>query len=94
MHQEDNKVEPVAYIVHESAMAREERKEKHLVTALILAVLLIFASNALWLWAWTSYEYVGEEVTVESKDKGNANYIGANASGVIYNGEDNGETPR
>lgn len=47
MHQEDNKVEPVAYIVHESAMAREERKEKHLVTALILAVLLIFASNAL-----------------------------------------------
>lgn len=90
----ENKVEPVPYIVHESAMAREERKEKNLVKALVLVVLLLFASNALWLWAWTSYEYVGEEVTVESKDKGNANYIGANASGVIYNGEDNGETPR
>ena len=34
----ENKVEPVPYIVHESAMAREERKEKNLVTALILAV--------------------------------------------------------
>ena len=90
----ENKVEPVPYIVHESAMAREERKEKNLVKALVLAVLLLFVSNALWLWAWTSYEYIGEEVTVESMDKGNANYIGANASGVIYNGEDNGETPR
>lgn len=90
----ENKVEPVPYIVHESAMAREERKEKNLVKALVLVVLLLFASNALWLWAWTSYEYVGDEVTVESKDKGNANYIGANASGVIFNGEDNGETPR
>lgn len=91
---DENKVEPVPYIVFESAMAREERKHKRLVTALIVAVLLIFASNALWLWAWTEYDYIGDEVTVESMDKGNANYIGANASGVIYNGEDNGETPR
>lgn len=29
----ENKVEPVPYIVHESAMAREERKQKHLATS-------------------------------------------------------------
>lgn len=82
---DENKVEPVPYIVHESAMAREERKHKRLVTALIVAVLLIFASNALWLWAWTQYDYVVEETTVETTGDGHANYVGANASEVIFN---------
>lgn len=89
----ENKVEPVPYIVFEAAEARSERRHIRLVRALIVAVVLLFISNALWLWAWMQYDYVGEEVTVESMDKGNANYIGANASGVIFNGEDNGKEP-
>lgn len=82
------KTPTVPYIVYESAEARAERRHRHLVRALIIAVVLLFASNALWLWAWMQYDYTSEEITVESTDLGNANYIGANARGMIFNGED------
>lgn len=79
----------VPYIVHESAMARNERSIKRLVVALIVAVALMFASNALWLWSWSQYDYSSEEssVEVDAKD-GIANYIGG--MGDIINGADRG----
>lgn len=71
--------EPVPYIVHESAMARNERTIKRLVIALIIAIALIFASNAAWLYVWQLYDYssetVSSDVDVDAKD-GVANYIG------------------
>lgn len=76
----------VPYVVHEAAQARGERANKRLVIALIFAIVLFFASNALWLWAWTSYDYSGEESTVEIEAlDGVANYIGG--AGTIRNGE-------
>lgn len=67
----------VPYIVHESAEARHERREKRLLVAVLIAVCLLFASNAMWLWAWMQYDYSTEEYSVdlESGD-GIANYIG------------------
>ena len=41
--------ENVPYIVHESSMARMERQIKRLWIALLVAVFLLFASNAGWL---------------------------------------------
>ena len=81
-----NAPESVPYIVHEASMARMERQIKRLWIAVIVAVALLFASNALWLWAWNSFEYYSEEVTIDSQDGGNANYIGND--GDIVNGED------
>lgn len=78
---------PVPYIVHESAMARNERTNKRLVVALIVAIVLMFVSNAFWLRAWMSYDYTGDETVVEALD-GVANYIGN--SGDIVNGSDSG----
>lgn len=81
-------VQPVPYIVHEAAMARQERHAKRLVIALVLAVVMIFASNMAWLWFFNQYEYVAAEtqtVTVDGKD-GVANFIGADGS--IVNGSD------
>ena len=78
----------VPYIVYESSMARAERQHKRLWIALIVAVVMILASNLVWLYVWNSYEYIGESsVTVEGE--GNANYIGND--GDITNGEDNSE---
>ena len=37
------------YIVRESSMARMERQIKRLLVALIVAICLLFASNAVWL---------------------------------------------
>jgi hypothetical protein len=83
------KTEPVPYIVHESAQARNERTVKRLVIALIVAIALIFASNAIWLYAWMQYDYTSEEsvVDVDAND-GVANYIGND--GDIVNGADYG----
>lgn len=74
--------ESVPYIVHESSMARMERQVKRGWIALIVAVCLLFASNAAWLYAWTSYDYSSYEAITD--DGGDANIIGND--GDIYNG--------
>lgn len=81
----------IPYYAHEGMMARNERTIKRLIVSLIIAVILIFASNALWLYAWMQYDYAGTETTsskevqVDAKD-GIANYIGND--GDITNGTD------
>lgn len=77
--------EPIPYFVYERTMARFERTIKRLIIVIGIAVALIFASNMAWLWVFNSYDVVAEEVSLDGKDGGNANYIGA--SGVINNGE-------
>ena len=81
----------IPYFAHEGMMARNERTIKKLVISLIVALVLIFASNAMWLYAWVQYDYTDGETTTESVDvdgglNGVANYIGND--GDITNGED------
>ena len=74
----------IPYFAYESEMTRTERHIKRMWIALIVCIMLIFASNALWLWIMSSTEFYIEEVTLDSQDGGNANYIGQD--GDIYNG--------
>lgn len=69
---ENCKTEPltIPYAAHESQMSRNERSIKRLVIALIVAIGLMFASNAIWLWAWTSYDYTGEETVITQDGEG------------------------
>lgn len=62
--------EPVPYIVHESAMARQERTIKRLWILLILIVSLLVASNGAWLWYESKWEdvYVQQDVETETGD--------------------------
>lgn len=53
-----NTPENVPYIVHETAMARNERNVKRLVVALIVAIVLAFATNVGWLIYESQYETV------------------------------------
>lgn len=89
---ESDEIMQVPYIVYESAEAKHERTVKRLVMALVVAIALIFLSNALWLNAWMQYDYVGSdessEITVDAGE-GTANYIGND--GDITNGEDHSE---
>lgn len=82
--EEKRNPESVPYIVHEGAMARNERTVKRLIIALVVSIALLFVSNASWLYAWVSYDYVSS-VTIDGKE-GVANYIGND--GDIYNGKD------
>lgn len=81
----------VPFVVYESAQSRMERANKRLVFAVVLSIILLFLTNAIWLWAWMQYDYVYEgdttqnTVDFEARD-GIANYIGKD--GNIINGTD------
>ena len=78
----------VPYLVYEGTQARNERTIKKLIIALIIAIILIFATNAIWLYFWNSYEYevIESSVDLSTDGGGDANYIGND--GNITNGED------
>lgn len=88
---EENKNSPdnIPYIVYEGEMARSERHIKRLIFSLIISILLLAVSNGIWLYAWMQYDYTSDSIAVDSRDGGNANYIGT--SGSIYNGEGNSQ---
>ena len=79
----------VPYLIYEATQARTERAIKRLITALIIAIALMFASNAIWLYAWMQYDYIETEeelkVHISTEGGGDANYIGND--GDILNGE-------
>ena len=74
----------IPYIAFESEMARHERTIKRLLIALVIAIDVIFISNIAWLWFFNQFDYASDMVTLDSRDAGNASYIGAD--GVINNG--------
>ena len=81
----------VPYIALESAQARHERIVKRLIVALVVVVALLFASNVVWVYEWTRYDYSSDStVTIDGGERGNANYIGNDGEIRVY-GEDNGE---
>ena len=83
--------ENVPYIVHESSMARMERQVKRGWIALIVAVCLLFASNAAWLYAWMQYDYSSEEIVYQQDGEG-TNIIGDSNEVDNYGAEsDNSE---
>ena len=86
-------LEPVPYIVHESAMARQERNNKRLWIVVIILIAALILSNAAWIYYESQFETVETTVTQENKD-GYNNFIGND--GDIHNGETDGEneTPR
>ena len=69
-----NAPENVPYIVHESSMARMERQIKRLWIAVIVAVCLLFASNAGWLLACASYDYASHEAITDNCGDANIGY--------------------
>ena len=80
----------VPFVVYESATEKADRQQKRLVVIIVVLIGLLFLTNALWLIAWNSYDYVDDySVDVDAGEGGNANYIGHD--GDINNGTGNGE---
>ena len=80
--------DPVPFAVHESAMARMERTIRRLWILLLVLVVLLVGTNALWIWYESQFEKV--EVTQENEDGYNS-FIGND--GDIYNGETDHKIP-
>ena len=76
--------EPVPYIVHESAMARQERTIKRLWILLLVLTCLLVGTNGLWIWYESQYASEYYDITQENDD-GYNNFIGHD--GDITNGK-------
>lgn len=75
----------VPFIVFEAAQARMERTNRRLCGLLLLLTILLFVTNAAWLW----YESQFEEITVTQRiDTEDARAIISGTGDAIYNGED------
>ena len=74
-------VEPVPYIVHESAMARQERTIKRLWVALLVSICLWAATVGGVL--YYESQFVEEEWTFEATTDNGGNAI-ANGNGEVY----------
>ena len=82
-----NAPESVPYIVHESSMARMERQIKRMWIAVIVAVCLLFASNA----GWMIYESQFDTISYEQDGEG-INNVNISEQGDLINGAE-GENP-
>ena len=51
----------IPYFVHEGDMDRMDRTNKRLIVALVLTIVLMFVTNAIWLYEWMQYDYVAED---------------------------------
>lgn len=67
--------EAVSYVVYEGAVARGERREKRLIRLLCAAVAALVLCNLVWLWAWTSHDYVSSDIDYVQDGRG-LNIIG------------------
>lgn len=66
---------------HEGSQAVLERIIHRLIVVIIVLIVLLFISNAVWIYAWNTWD--NDATTVINKD-GVSNYIGGD--GVIDNG--------
>lgn len=75
----------------ERMQAKDERNDRFRNITILVLIILLVVTNAMWLIAWNQYDYVDTEdyysVDLDSGEGGNANYIGND--GDIYNGEGN-----
>ena len=74
--------EPVPFIVHEGTMARAEITIKRLWITILLLIVLLFGSNAGWIWYESQFEDIA--ISQENED-GYNNFVGND--GDIFNGE-------
>lgn len=77
----------VPYIVHEGAVARLERVIKRMWVLVLSLIILLFVSNAAWIWYCSQFEDVETTITQENED-GYNNYIGNDGDIVNGNADD------
>ena len=85
--EKEKQVEPVPFIVHESAMARMERTVKRLWILLILLAVFLVGTNVAWIIYESQFETQSAEVEVDTGD-GDAYVAGI---GDVTVGESKGE---
>lgn len=81
MENNDNII--MSRIAFERMQAKDERNDRWRNIIIILLIILLVATNGIWLYAWNQYDYTDEYTEVDA-GSGTANYIGRD--GDINNG--------
>ena len=68
------KLEPVPFIVHESAMARMERSIKRLWVLALVALALLVGTNGAWLWYESQFADIVTTIEAEQETTRGSNY--------------------
>lgn len=76
---DEERMAMIPLIVHELDVARYLKIIKWLVAVIIILIGVL---------AYNFYGYDYADITIDSRDKGNANYLEAGANGVINNASD------
>ena len=84
---ENNDNITMSRIAFERMQAKDERNDRWRNIIIVLLIILLVATNGMWLWAWNQYDYTEENTTIRADGDSNANYIGRD--GTISNGGDN-----
>lgn len=71
-------------IAFERMQAKDEKNDRWRNVIIILLIIFLVVTNAMWLIAWNQYDYIEEYTSLEADDGSNANFIGHN--GDINNG--------
>lgn len=82
MENENNII--MSRIAFERMQAKDERNDRWRNITILVLIILLVVTNAMWLIAWNQYDYVDDYTSVEADDGSNANYIGND--GDITNG--------
>lgn len=89
----EKKAEPVPYIVHEGAMARQERANKRLWLVVIILIAALILSNAAWIYYESQWETVQTTTTQEVEQTtdggGSNNFVGGDYNGSAEGQNDN-----
>lgn len=90
MESEKKDITPVPYYFHEKVVDSLERVNKRLWIVLILVIVLLVATNGVWIWYESQFQ--DEVVSVEASTDSGGTAI-ANADGEVYYGasESHGE---
>ena len=72
----------------ERMQAKDERNDLFRNITIIMLIILLVVTNAMWLVAWNQYDYVDDYTSLEADDGSNANYIG-NDGDINNGGTDN-----
>lgn len=57
MEEEEKKIAQIPYFVYEGEQVRNERVIRRLLIALLVVIILLFATNIIWIYEWSSYDY-------------------------------------
>ena len=82
----------IPYFVHEGIITTWERVFKRMMVLLIVTIILLFASNAMWAYYWYQFDTTTEEITMDAGN-GDANYIG-NDGDITYGKDKDQETQK